>query len=89
MAKVPCCCLKPWLRPFAQVEAEFSPWELGLSEEAVHKLILIVGIEREREREREREERESARQGSTAQPIFIHNIYIDVYIMYMFMYVYM
>jgi hypothetical protein len=27
----------------AQVEAEFSPWELGLSEEAVHKLIQIVG----------------------------------------------
>ena len=32
-----------WPRLFAQVEAEFSPWELGLSEEAVHKLIQIVG----------------------------------------------
>ena len=26
-----------------QVEAEFSPWKLGLSDEAVHKLIDIVG----------------------------------------------
>lgn len=26
-----------------KVEAEFSPWQLGLSKEAVHKLIEIVG----------------------------------------------
>ena len=44
MAKVSCACLKLWLRPFSQVEAEFSPWELGLSEEAVHTLIQIVGM---------------------------------------------
>jgi hypothetical protein len=38
------CLSETVATPFAQVEAEFSPWELGLSEEAVHKLIQIVGI---------------------------------------------